>query len=160
MLLLGIQGEFEGSKITLLGQNRFGAYFYAYKRKSKLTFSMTENAKLTNPYQNILRFNDFWSENWKLLNFGGQKSTWDPSYRVVQGFALFFPPSRIFTTCPWFKETFGSQFRTFRPDRILIIILKHKKLFQINFFTTILKNDGISSFWHSKNHSFCKPDFW
>ena len=40
----------------ILDQNRFGAYFCALKRKSKLTFSSMENAKSLNHYQNTLRF--------------------------------------------------------------------------------------------------------
>ena len=48
VFLLGSHGDFWGPKITFLDQNRFGAYFYALKRISELTFSMMENAESLN----------------------------------------------------------------------------------------------------------------
>ena len=71
----------------------------------------------------------------------------------------FFCTESVFTTCPWFKETLGSNSRTFRPERKLINILKHKKLLRVNLWTTFLENDEIYSIWDSNSQPKRVPVF-
>ena len=139
MFLLRIQGEIGGSKITLLGQNRFGAYFYAYKRKSKLTFPMTENAKSLKYCPNTLRFNDFEAKIEICWISGSKVDLASELQSSSEISTIFFAPSQLFTTCPWLKETSWSHFHTFLPVWKLIDALKLKKLLQIKSQTTILK---------------------
>ena len=98
-----------GIKITLLGQNQFGTCFYAYKRKSKLTFSMTENAKSLKYCPNTLRFNDF-EAKLKFAEFRGQKSTWLPSYIVVQTFQIFLHQVSFLRRVPDLRRLLGAIF--------------------------------------------------
>ena len=150
MLLLRIQGEFEGSKITLLGQNRFGACFYAYKRKSKLTFSMTENAKSLKYYPNTLRFNGFWCKNWNLLNSGVKSRPGLRATEQFRHFHSFFHQVSFLRRVPDIWSLLGAIFALSRPDSIWSMLYSFKRMLQIDFSARLLKANYFLSFWDSE----------
>ena len=132
MFLLRIQGEFGGSKITLLGQNKFGACFYALKRKSELTFSMTENAKSLNSYQNTLRFHVFWSKI-GICWISGSKVDLAPQLRSSSEISIIFCTESALYDVSLIQWYFGESFLHIQPESMISIILKHRKLSQLNF---------------------------
>ena len=69
----------------------------------------------------------------KFAEFWGQKSTWDPSYRVVQGFALFFHRVGFLRRVPDIWSLLGAIFALWRSESIWSMLYSFKHMLRFDF---------------------------